>query len=205
MSTHKAAPETNDLEGTDNLSASKRALLAKQLRKSNPASPDHPDSESKGATTLIGDLLRQLLVLIKREDEIAPGTEIIALIEQIEAGMAAIQQKAEGSEIDADEWINIRLSLLIGTKMLAKRYPQSLAIQQRCQRFVIEHNLVCKLMDDPKYKFTLDLFTTHIKQWERDFGFLKGHPNLRFVEIGSFEGRSTCWLLEYILTHETST
>jgi precorrin-6B methylase 2 len=205
MSTHKPAPETSDLEGIDNPSASKRALLAQPLRESKPASSDYPDSKSKGATTLIGGLLRQLLVLIKREDEIAPGTEIIALIEQAEAEMAALQQKAEGGEIDADEWINIRHSLLIGTKMLAKRYPQSLAIQQRCLRFVIEHNLVNKLMDDPKYKFTHDLFTTHIKQWEKDFGFLKGRPNLRFVEIGSFEGRSTCWLLEHILTHETST
>src|SRR4051794_28732117 len=29
---------------------------------------------------------------------------------------------------------------------------------------------------------------------------MAGQQNMEFVEIGSFEGRSTCWLLEKILT-----
>ena len=34
---------------------------------------------------------------------------------------------------------------------------------------------------------------------------LKDKPNLHFLEIGSFQGRSTVWLLENILTNDTST
>ena len=33
---------------------------------------------------------------------------------------------------------------------------------------------------------------------------LKDKPNLHFLEIGSFQGRSTVWLLENILTNNTS-
>ena len=31
-----------------------------------------------------------------------------------------------------------------------------------------------------------------------------GMPNLRFLEIGSFEGRSAIWMLQNVLTHETA-
>lgn len=31
-----------------------------------------------------------------------------------------------------------------------------------------------------------------------------GQPHLNVLEIGSWEGRSTCWLLEHVLTHEAA-
>jgi len=34
---------------------------------------------------------------------------------------------------------------------------------------------------------------------------LKGQPNLRFLEVGCFEGRAACWLLDNILTDPSST
>ncbi len=53
--------------------------------------------------------------------------------------------------------------------------------------------------------FTQDWFSPNIPYWEnilkKNFG---GRPNLNFLEIGSFEGRSTCWTFENVLTHETS-
>jgi len=42
--------------------------------------------------------------------------------------------------------------------------------------------------------FTVDWFTGHIPGWESLFTHF-GKPT-RALEIGSFEGRSTCWLLE---------
>lgn len=41
-------------------------------------------------------------------------------------------------------------------------------------------------------------------RWEKYLAHLKGKPNLLFLEIGSFEGRSTVWLLQNVLTHPTS-
>ncbi|TNF52621.1 class I SAM-dependent methyltransferase, partial [bacterium] len=55
------------------------------------------------------------------------------------------------------------------------------------------------------YKFTVDQFSTHIQQWEKDIGYFRGLPGLSFLEVGCFEGRTTVWLLDNILTHETST
>jgi len=56
-----------------------------------------------------------------------------------------------------------------------------------------------------KYEFTKDWFTMHILNWEKWLSEFKDKPNLRFLEIGTFEGRSCLWLLENILTDPSST
>jgi predicted O-methyltransferase YrrM len=55
------------------------------------------------------------------------------------------------------------------------------------------------------YIFTVDWFSYNIQIWTHYLNELKDKPNLHFLEIGSFQGRSTVWLLENILTNETST
>jgi predicted O-methyltransferase YrrM len=52
--------------------------------------------------------------------------------------------------------------------------------------------------------FTVDWHSHNIPHWRRILDRYKGQPNVRALEIGSFEGRSTVWLLENILTHETA-
>lgn len=51
--------------------------------------------------------------------------------------------------------------------------------------------------------FTADWFTKNIPAWEKHLAKFKGNPT-RALELGSFEGRSACWLLENILTHRDS-
>jgi predicted O-methyltransferase YrrM len=55
-----------------------------------------------------------------------------------------------------------------------------------------------------QYKFSVDWFSWHTQDWSRYLDKFKGQTNLQFLEIGSFEGRSTVWLLENILTDKTS-
>lgn len=57
---------------------------------------------------------------------------------------------------------------------------------------------------ETKYIFTVDWFSYNIQIWEHYLKEFKNKPNLRFLEIGSFQGRSTVWLLENILIDETS-
>jgi predicted O-methyltransferase YrrM len=54
------------------------------------------------------------------------------------------------------------------------------------------------------YIFTVDWFSYNIPVWTQYLRELKDKPDLRFLEIGSFQGRSTVWLLENILTNDTS-
>ena len=57
---------------------------------------------------------------------------------------------------------------------------------------------------ETNYIYTQDWFTGNIINWTHFLKELKDKPNLRFLEIGSYQGRSTVWLLENILTHDTS-
>lgn len=53
--------------------------------------------------------------------------------------------------------------------------------------------------------FKWDYFTRCIPTWEQYLASMKGKPDLKFLEVGSFEGRSACWFLDNILTDLSST
>ena len=54
------------------------------------------------------------------------------------------------------------------------------------------------------YQFTQDWFSRNIIIWEQYLSNFANLPKLNVLEIGSWEGRSTCWLLEHILTHNSA-
>ncbi|HAX81217.1 MAG TPA: class I SAM-dependent methyltransferase [Actinobacteria bacterium] len=53
--------------------------------------------------------------------------------------------------------------------------------------------------------FSQDWFSPHIPHLSRLLAGLRGVPGLSFLEIGSFEGRSTVWFLQQVLTGAGST
>ncbi|MDT9178067.1 MAG: tetratricopeptide repeat protein [Limnospira sp. PMC 1291.21] len=55
------------------------------------------------------------------------------------------------------------------------------------------------------YRFTRDWFSSNIPTWEKNLHHLAGIPGFQALEVGSFQGMSACWLLDYILTHPTAT
>ncbi len=55
-----------------------------------------------------------------------------------------------------------------------------------------------------KYNFATDWVTNNILTREKVLHRFKGKPNINYLEIGVFEGRSLIWMLENILTHPTS-
>jgi predicted O-methyltransferase YrrM len=54
------------------------------------------------------------------------------------------------------------------------------------------------------YSFTKDFTTRNVETWTLLLGKFAGCPDVHGIEIGCFEGRSSIWLLENILQHETS-
>ncbi|TXH11575.1 MAG: class I SAM-dependent methyltransferase [Hyphomicrobiaceae bacterium] len=53
------------------------------------------------------------------------------------------------------------------------------------------------------FHFTSDWFTTHIPRWEKHLLHLAGRP-IHCLEIGTYEGRSACWIAQNLLTHPES-
>ena len=54
------------------------------------------------------------------------------------------------------------------------------------------------------YDFGRDAFTQNILVWEKILKPYKNKPNLRYLEVGTFEGRSVIWMLENILTEPSA-
>jgi len=57
---------------------------------------------------------------------------------------------------------------------------------------------------EQEYDFSTEWFVEHVPIWEKHLSSYRGQPKVRYLEVGLFEGRSTIWLLENILTHPTS-
>ena len=69
---------------------------------------------------------------------------------------------------------------------------------------IVNWKLKQRQRSSPPDGFTADWFSHNIPVWEQLLGEYKNQPEIVFLEIGSFEGRATRWLLENVLTHPTS-
>ncbi len=54
------------------------------------------------------------------------------------------------------------------------------------------------------YRFTSRWHTPYQKTWAEQLAEFRGKPNLRYLEVGVFEGRALLWMLENILTDASS-
>lgn len=52
--------------------------------------------------------------------------------------------------------------------------------------------------------FSQDWTSRNIPVWTRVLGPMKGKPDLNYLEVGVFEGRTVAWMLENVLTHPTA-
>jgi predicted O-methyltransferase YrrM len=54
------------------------------------------------------------------------------------------------------------------------------------------------------YEFSEDWFTRNVPVWTQTFFAYRGQPGLRYLEVGTFEGMSVLWMLQNVLTDESS-
>jgi predicted O-methyltransferase YrrM len=199
------------LERASQLSPEKRALLSLRLEKKRGASMstgrDVAEDVLKIRDRLMilsdGLLDRYGQLMYRAKEGGISEAEITETLEKIEEELAALRRKVENGEIVEASLATAKMMLRDGLTNVID-LVQDPVVQRVAQHFIIDH-LAAKLLSDPVYKFTQDWFYYHSERWGKHFGHLAGEPHLRFLEVGCFEGRCTCWLLENILTHETST
>lgn len=54
------------------------------------------------------------------------------------------------------------------------------------------------------YIVTRDLLSGFVPKYMKTLGHLKGKPNVKYLEIGAFEGVTIIWMLDNIFTHPSS-
>lgn len=129
--------------------------------------------------------------------ETVTESRIIRLLDMARDYLSAI--KGETNEADV---VRRCVYLRNAAETLLKRADWiSADAQQSLLNFIREQP---EFIIEGAYKFTYDFFSKNIEQWRKNLGRFAELPHLNFLEVGSFEGRSACWLLQNILTHETS-
>ncbi|HKX33659.1 MAG TPA: class I SAM-dependent methyltransferase [Blastocatellia bacterium] len=126
--------------------------------------------------------------------------DVIGLIDAARMYLALASQKESSGEIDKNEALKIRVHLRNRAKSLLN---MSELLDGEARR-----NLSAFILELPEYlpgklKITEDYFSSNIESWSRDLACFAHRPCLNFLEVGSFEGLSACWLLENILTHDS--
>ena len=62
-----------------------------------------------------------------------------------------------------------------------------------------------KNFPERNYQFTYNFFAHNIPVWVKHLSRFADQPGINALEIGSWQGMSSCWLLDNILTHSDST
>src|SRR3569832_159477 len=129
--------------------------------------------------------------------ETVTASGVLGLLEKARRYLATLDSAAGHPEV-----VKARVFLRNAAKTLLMRADWiGDAAQQSLISFINEQP---EFLPDGPYRFTHDYFSPNIGQWSKDQARFAGLPNLRFLEVGRFEGRSACWLLQNILTHESS-
>ena len=95
----------------------------------------------------------------------------------------------------------------LGTALIA-----AMALLPSCQEApeeadsISEQIPVASTPDEPDQadSFSYDWTTRNIPVWTRVLGPMMGKPDLNYLEVGVFEGRTVAWMLENVLTHPTA-
>lgn len=100
--------------------------------------------------------------------------------------------------------------LQAGSYEAAKQcYKTALEVDEKFNNSVLKNILFWReeyiaYCQDKGYQFTTDWFSEHIPVWNQVLQPFISAPNLMFLEVGSWEGRSTCWLLDNVLLNDSS-
>ena len=88
------------------------------------------------------------------------------------------------------------------------QFGNLLATQDQPAEAIALHQRAIELcgwqQENRSYQFTYDWFTHNLPHWWTLLQPYAHQPNLQFLEIGSFEGMASCWLLDHILTHPSA-
>lgn len=88
----------------------------------------------------------------------------------------------------------------------SKTFSRTATIAARILRRITRGHVVGRrsTVADDHLLFSTDWFTAKSDRWHEHLGPLKGKIGMQYLEVGSWEGRSVCWMLTHVLTHATA-
>lgn len=138
---------------------------------------------------------------MKDSDSTLSAQEVFNLLEAAEQYLALISRLEASGETSQDDVARIRVNLRNSAKSILNRsHELEPEVRQALKDFISQQPEFLP----GEYRFTVDSMFGNIKVWEQHLSRFAHQRDLEFLEIGSFEGGSACWLLKNILTGEGS-
>jgi SAM-dependent methyltransferase len=125
------------------------------------------------------------------------------VLDTVRGELRRLQEGQSAGRVDAPGAATGRLQLIDMVEEVLRRETVSDPLKQEIRHLIIDI-FPEVLPSDSGYRYTQDWFSFHEATWLAHFGSLAGRPGLRFLEIGSFEGRSACWIAEHLAAGEGS-
>ena len=128
--------------------------------------------------------------------------DVAAILDAAEAELAGLQVRYRGGGITEAGLAYGREQIRDLLERVIRQHAVT-ATTKRQIRHLITGSFERRLLNSPG-RYTQDWFSYHEAHWSRHFGHLAGRSGLNAIEIGSFEGRSACWIVQHLLTGENS-
>ncbi len=119
------------------------------------------------------------------------GKRVKQLQQQLETGIDELRQRIQ--QAPAQPWSYIELGNILAD---LGEFEDARALHRQTS---VLHGWHLAL-EIRQYRFQYNWFTHNIRVWQQQLQSF-AHRAIEVLEIGSFEGMATCWLLDYILTH----
>ncbi|UAJ73052.1 class I SAM-dependent methyltransferase [Synechocystis sp. PCC 7339] len=144
--------------------------------------------------------------LLKGDEALAQDIFMSAMLEcQVDevqertAELVAVLENTAIELLQASNWAGAR-----------KCYEMALEADQSFENLTLKRILFWREIytqhcENRGYEFKTDWFSSNIPIWNQILKKFVDSPNLSFLEVGSWQGRTTCWLLDNILTDPSST
>jgi len=128
--------------------------------------------------------------------------DVAAILDAAVAELAGLQARYRGGGITEAGLAYGREQIRDLLERVTRQHAVAAATKRQIRQLITD-SFQRRLLSSPG-RYTQDWFSYHEEHWSRHFGHLAGRPGLQAIEIGSFEGRSACWIVQYLLTGENS-
>lgn len=138
---------------------------------------------------------------MRGSDSTLSAQEVFKLLRDAEQYLALISRREASGETNHADAARIRVNLRnVAKSILNRSHGLEPKACQALKDFIFQQPEFLP----GEYRFTVDYFCGAIEVWEKLLSRFAHQPDLEFLEIGSFEGGSACWLLKNVLTGEGS-
>ena len=151
--------------------------------------------------SLLDETVSKYWQYMRESDSTLSTQEVLKLLGAGKEYLALISRQEASGQTSPAEADRIRVSFRNAAKSILNRSP---GLEPEARQALREFIFQQPEFLPGQYRFTTDFFSGNIDVWKKHLGRFADRPDLEFLEIGSFEGASACWLLNNILTGEGS-